>query len=142
MKPKEWLMKNGHIKEIGRGRLSAANIALIKEAVSNGVMIEGYSVTKPLITHDSHRERVANTVTVERTTSETGMVDVPEPVRMADEWDAFDDTGKRFDIGIKGVCENCRSSVTYCRCKFPVLRVDNDRVSVVTFKPKPRKGTG
>lgn len=136
MKPKEWLMKNGHIKEIGRGRLSAANIALIKEAVSNGVMIEGYAVStaRPSV------ETAKPAATVERTTSDTGMVDVPEPVRMADEWDAFDDTGKRFAIGIKGVCENCRSSVTYCRCLYPVLRVDNDRVSVVTFKPKAKKG--
>lgn len=136
MKPKQWLFDNGHIDKMGQGRMSAVHIALVKEAVSNGVQIEGYSVvtSKPSATTAKPAE------TVERTTSETGMVDVPEPVRMADEWDAFDDTGKRFDIGIKGVCENCRSSVTYCRCKFPVLRVDNDRVSVVTFKPKAQKG--
>lgn len=138
MKPKEWLKKEGFITEIGRGRLSAENIARIKDAVSNGVMIEGYAVStaRPSAVTAKPAE------TVERTTSDTGMVDVPEPVRLAEEWDAFDDTGKRFAIGIKGVCENCRSSVTYCRCPFPVLRVDNDRVSVVTFKPKARKGTG
>lgn len=134
MKPKEWLKKEGHITEIGRGRLSAENIARIKDAVSRGVMIEGYSVSTARPTSTTEAPEV------ERTTSETGMVDVPEPVRLADEWDAFDDTGKRFAIGIKGVCENCRSSVTYCRCKYPVLRVDNDRVSVVTFKPKAQKG--
>lgn len=136
MKPKEWLKAQGHITEIGRGRLSAENIARIKDAVANGTMIEGYSVSsQPAAITGKPAE-------VERVSTETGMVDVPEPVRMADEWDAFDDTGKRFAIGIKGLCENCRSSVTYCRCRYPVLRVDNDRVSVVTFKPKPRKGTG
>lgn len=137
MKPKEWLKKEGFISEIGRGRLSAENIARIKDAVSKGVMIEGYAVN-PKVANTPVAKATADTV--ERTTSDTGMVDVPEPVRMADEWDAFDDTGKRFAIGIKGVCENCRSSVTYCRCLYPVLRVDNDRVSVVTFKPKAKKG--
>lgn len=135
MKPKEWLKREGHIAEIGRGRLSAENIARIKEAVSNGVQIEGYSVTKPSATTAKPTGE-----TVERVKSDTGVADIPDMVRHPDDWDAFDDTGKRFDIGIKGCCENCRNSVTYCRCTFPVLRVDNDRVSVVTFKPKAQKG--
>lgn len=136
MKPKEWLKKEGFITEIGRGRLSAENIARIKEAVANGTMIEGYSVStaRPTATTDKPA--------VERTTTDAGMVDVPDMVRDPRDWDAFDDAGKRFDIGIKGCCENCRNSVTYCRCPFPVLRVDNNRVSVVTFKPKAKKGDG
>jgi len=136
VKPKEWLKKQGHITEIGRGRLSAENIARIKDAVSRGVVIEGYSVvtSKPAASTAKPAE------SVERVTSDTGVADVREPTRLADEWDAFDDTGRKFDIGIKGCCENCRNSVTYCFCPFPVLRVDNDRVSVVTFKPKAKKG--
>ena len=137
MKPKQWLFDNGHITSMGRGRMSADHKALITAALlaDPKLVIEGYSVSKPAPTTGKPAA-----ATVERTTSDTGMVDVPEPVRMADEWEAFDDTGKRFAIGIKGVCENCRSSVTYCRCPYPVLRVDNDRVSVVTFKPKAQKG--
>jgi hypothetical protein len=132
VKPKEWLKKEGHISEVGRGRLSAAHIALIKEAVSNGVVIEGYSATaRPAVTTG---KPAAETVT--RDVTSTGVVDVPDMVRDPRDWDAYDDTGKIFAIGIKGVCENCRSSVTYCRCTYPVLRVDHDRVSVVTFKPK------
>lgn len=42
MKPKEWLVKNGHIKEAGRGRMSKEQIALVTEAAKS-VYIEGYS---------------------------------------------------------------------------------------------------
>lgn len=137
MKPKEWLKKEGHIKEAGRGRMSTAHKALIEAALlaDPNLSIEGFSVSKPAATTGKPAA-----ATVERVSSETGMVDVPDMVRDPRDWEAFDDTGKRFAIGIKGVCENCRSSVTYCRCKYSVLRVDNDRVSVVTFKPT-RKGT-
>lgn len=136
MKPKEWLVKNGHIKEAGRGRMSREHRALIEDAMiaDPKLVIEGFSVAKPSSTTAKP--------TVERTAPDTGMVDVPDIVRDPRDWDAFDDTGKRFAIGIKGVCENCRSSVTYCHCPYPVLRVDNDRVSVVTFKSKAKKGDG
>lgn len=129
MKPKEWLKKEGFITEIGRGRLSAENIARIKEAVANGVVIEGYSVSKPTV-------ETAKPATVERDKTFTGVADVPDEVRRAEDWEAFDDTGNRLAVGIKGVCGNCRSSFTYCRCKYPVATLDGDRVSVVTFKPK------
>ena len=42
MKPKEWLLANGHIKEIGRGRMSKDHIVLITEAAKD-TFIEGYS---------------------------------------------------------------------------------------------------
>lgn len=136
MKPKEWLMKNGHIKEVGRGRMSAAHKALIESALlaDPKLVIEGFSVSKPSV--------ATAKPTVERVSTDTGMVDVPDMVRDPRDWDAFDDTGKSFAIGIKGCCENCRNSVTYCHCPFPVLRVDQNRVSVVTFKPKAKKGDG
>lgn len=133
MKPKQWLADNGHIDKADinkRGRMSGAHVALIKEAVSNGTHIEGYSVSKPAV------QTVKPTgETVTRTTSDTGMVDVPEMVRDPRDWTAHDDTGKVLPIGIKGCCDNCRSSLTYCRCKFPVVMLDGGRVSVVTFKP-------
>lgn len=134
MKPKEWLAKNGHIDKADinrRGRMSAANVALIKEAVANGESIEGYSVSKPTLTTSK-----PETETVERDKTFSGVADVPDMVRDPRDWDVVDDDGKPFAIGIKGCCENCRNSLTYCHCKFPVLRVDNSRVSVVTFKPK------
>lgn len=42
MRPKEWLYANGHIKVIGKGRLSKESIALVTEAAKT-VFIEGYS---------------------------------------------------------------------------------------------------
>lgn len=47
MKPKEYLLSIGAISEIGRGRLSVDNIAKVKQAVSEGIVIEGYSVSTP-----------------------------------------------------------------------------------------------
>jgi hypothetical protein len=132
IKPKQWLADNGHIDKADinkRGRMSAAHKALIMEAVANGADIEGYAVSKPAVsTVKPTVERVKDTGNV--------VADIPDMVRDPRDWEAFDDTGKPFAIGIKGVCENCRCSLTYCRCAFPVLRVDYDRVSVVTFKPK------
>lgn len=135
MKPKEWLAENGHIDKADinkRGRMSAANVQLIKDAVAAGASIEGYSVSKPApVTAKPTGEAM-----VERDKVSTGIADVPDMVRDPRDWDVFDDAGKPFDIGIKGCCENCRNSLTYCHCKYPVLRVDNSRVSMVTFKPK------
>lgn len=134
MKPKQWLADNGFIDKADinrRGRMSAENVQRIKDAVANGVHIEGYSVSKPAVATAKPEAEVT------RVSSDSSRVaDVPDEVRSADLWEPFDDTGKRFAIGIKGCCENCRNSLTYCRCTFPVLRVDHDRVSVVTFKPK------
>lgn len=135
MKPKQWLADNGHIDKADinkRGRMSGAHVALIKEAVAAGVHIEGYSVSKPAV---QTAKPAGETVERDKATS-TGIADVPDMVRDDRDWDVFDDAGKPFVIGIKGCCENCRNSLTYCHCKFPVLRVDNSRVSVVTFKPK------
>ena len=132
MKPKEWLLKNGHIKEAGRGRMSAAHKALIAEALAADptLVIEGYSVSKP-----APNTGKPATVTREPVTS-TGVADVPEQRRHPDEWEPFDDAGNRIPTGIKGICDNCKSSFTYCYCRHSVSILDGGRVSVVTFKPK------
>lgn len=135
MKPKQWLADNGHIDKADinkRGRMSGVHVALIKEAVRNGVHIEGYSVSKP----DAITAKPAGEVTRTGGNGEKTIADIGPAVREASEWEAFDDSGKRLPIGIKGCCDNCRNSFTYCRCKFPVVMLDGGRVSVVTFKPK------
>lgn len=42
MKPKDYLVKNGYLKEVTRGRLSLAHIEILKDAVADGAKIEGY----------------------------------------------------------------------------------------------------
>jgi len=137
MKPKQWLADNGHIDKADinkRGRMSGAHKALIMEAVANGVHIEGYSVVKP----DAVTAKPDATPTVARTggNGEKVIADIGDPVREASQWEAYDDTGARIVTGIKSVCDNCRTSFTYCRCSYPVKMLDGGRVSVVTFKQK------
>lgn len=121
MKPKEWLVKNGHLKSIGRGRLSAAHIDLIKQAVAAGEVIEGYSQSP-------------KSETVERVSHDTARVfDMPEESRPEAEWEAFTVNGP---VGMREVCNNCNSSFTYCYCPHPKTFLDHVTQGVVTFKPR------
>lgn len=130
MKPKEWLKENGHIKEVGRGRMSVAHIALIKDAVSKGVEIEGYSSSKPTAQTDKP--------TVERTpkTPTTGMIDCPDPLRDSRDFVVVRrDNGKPIpNVGPATVCNGCHSSLTYCPCPEPRVWLDHEREAVVSFK--------
>ena len=130
MKPKQWLFDNGHIKEIGRGRLSAAHIALINEAVANGVNIEGYSVVKQNVSTDKPEP-----AKVERTKVDPNrIVDVPDMARDERDFTAYRfEDGKRVEVGMRTVCNVCGSSLTYCHCESPMVWVDFDRQSVVKF---------
>lgn len=123
MKPKEWLFKNGHIKEIGRGRLSREHIDLIKDAVNHGAMIEGYSV------ESTPNSTVKTVVKTAKATAETVM-DIGEPLR--DERALSARAGKT-EIGMRTVCNVCRNSLTYCFCPQPRVWVDYNREAVVEF---------
>lgn len=135
MKPKEWLFKNGHIEVIGRGRLSAAHIALIHEAVANGVQIEGYSVSKTDISTDKPEP-----VKVERIAHDPNrVVDVPDIARDERDFMAYrSENGKRIEVGMRTVDNNCGSSLTYCHCESPRVWVDYDREAVVHFTSRTK----
>jgi hypothetical protein len=67
----------------------------------------------------------------------TGIVDVGPPIRHQDDYEAtITVNGKttRWNLGMKGVCNNCRNSLTYCFCKYPVVNIDHETVGVITFK--------
>lgn len=130
MKPKEYLVKHGHLTEVGRGRLSAAHIEIIRKAVAAGENIEGYSVTKPTTA-------AAGEPKVERAPRGDTIPDVPEESRPEKDWTAYrHEDGKKVDVGMRTVCNNCGSSLTYCRDRKPVVWVDHERESVVYFKPR------
>ena len=141
MKPKEWLKKNGHIETVGRGRLSAAHIALIKEAVANGAIIEGYAATAPVKTADASASAKP---TVEKVkTDPNRLVDVPDMRRDERDWSATVKVdGKDREIGFRTVCNGCGSSLGWCYEETSRVWVDSDREAVVTFKPKAQKGAG
>jgi hypothetical protein len=135
MKPKEWLLKHGHITEIGRGRISLPNKALIEEAVRNGAVIEGYSVsTAP------SKEGSDNVAKVEKTPKAGAIFDVPDEARSEDMWRAFRAVDN-VEVGMRTVCNGpCGSSLTYCRCEHPRVWVDHQSESLVYFKPIAQKG--
>lgn len=131
MKPKEYLLKHGHISEIGRGRLSAAHIAIIKEAVAKGENIEGYSVS----TAPATSAKPAAEVT--REARSDSIMDVPDESRPEKEWSAYRfEDGKQVPVGIRTVCNNCGSSLSYCHDRKPVVWVDHETEAVVYFKPR------
>lgn len=127
-KPKEWLKANGHIKEIGRGRMSVAHIALINEAVAKGVEIEGYSSPKATA-QSAPKDKPAPK-------ESTGVIDVPEPLRDARDFKVVSaETGKPIPmVGPATICNGCHSSLTYCPCQFPRVWLDHEREIVVKFK--------
>lgn len=130
MKPKEWLVANGHLKEAGRGRMSREHIALVKAAAEAGADIEGYSTPKsaPVKATEPKTEKVES----------TGIVDVPDVVRPESEWQAYVDNR---EVGMRTVCNGCKNSLTHCFCSFPKVWLDHAREGVVVFKQRttPRK---
>lgn len=126
MKPKEWLVAQGHLKEAGRGRMSREHIALIHKAVAEGVEIEGYSTPKPAPMKASEPKAEAKV-------ESTGIVDVPDEVRPESEWQAFVDNR---EIGMRTVCNGCGNSLTHCYEKFPRVWLDHAREGAVSFKPR------
>lgn len=134
MKPKEWLKANGHIETVGRGRLSAAHIALITEAVAKGAKIEGYSVSTVKATDESVTAKPA----VERVKSDANrLLDVPEPLRSDKDWTLVRKSdGKPIHaVGMRNVCQGCGSSFTYCPCSSPSI-LDNTGIVPVEFRMK------
>lgn len=129
VKPKEWLFANGHIKEIGRGRMSRDHIALIEQAVRDGVNIEGYAVS----TVQPKSEEEKSSPKVEKVAvAGNRILDVPDESRSEDLWTAHTSNG---EIGMRTVCDTCNSSLTYCRCTTPMVWLNHETLGAVFFKP-------
>lgn len=127
MKPKEYLVKEGHIKVAGRGRLSREQIAIIEAAVSNGVAIEGYSVSTPATASEPAE--------VKRAVSAVDVFDVPDEKRPERDWEAVR-VNDQTTIGMRTVCNTCKNSLNYCLCQFPMVWVGHNHQSEVTFVPR------
>jgi hypothetical protein len=135
MKPKEWLKQNGHIADANvRGRLSLAHKALIEEAVSNGVVIDGYSLVKE---KPATATKEATAPTVERTAVAGKVIaDIGDPTRDERSMSAFwVKDGKNLAIGMREICNLCGNSLTYCFHQIPqVNRLDSPVPVTVQFK--------
>lgn len=127
MKPKEYLVKHGHIKVAGRGRLSRENIAIIEEAVKNGALIEGYSTSTPA--------DESNPTEVKRAIVGDAIFDIPDETRPERNWEAKRESDGK-PIGMRTVCNRCGNSLTHCLHATPVVWVDHNRQSEVVFVPR------
>lgn len=124
MKPKEYLVKHGHMKEAGRGRLSKEHIAIIEAAVKGGALIEGYSISTP--TNDEPAE-------VKRSAA-VDVYDVPDEKRPERDWEARLEDGS--SIGMRTVCNTCKNSLNYCLCAYPLVWMGHNHESAVSFMPR------
>lgn len=136
MKPKDWLLANGHIKEITRGRMSREHIALIEQAVRDGEQIDGYAVSTAVRTP-------ADTPTppkVEKVAKPSERIaDVPDETRPESSWEAYTYyNGAKKDIGMRTVCNTCGNSLTYCPCRTPMVNLDDGGVGLVSFKVRTK----
>lgn len=140
IKPKRWLADNGIIPAADvnkRGRISTANVALILDAVSKGAQIEGYSATTSTSTMVKSADAAAPAAKRDTRPDAGRVLDVPDQRRFEESTEAFGMLdGKRVHVGMRQVCETCRSSLTYCFCPSPVVRVSHTATSVVEFKAR------
>ncbi len=126
--PKEALLSYKRIDVIGRGRISRDNNAWLDEMIAKGEFaVSGMNLK-------ASSGPTPAPPTVERTKVETGIADVRQPTRDITALEAYVGDIK---TGMKAVCDNCRSSLTYCPCESPRVMVDGTP-SVVHFKPRTR----
>lgn len=134
MKPKEALVKDGFLpagSENKRGRLSGEAIERCKELVSQGWNIDGYSVVK---SNEPEDEKTAPVAKKTAAPDPNRVYDIPDEVRSEDVWQAYTYVGgKRTEVGMRTVCNSCGASLTYCRCRTPMVWIDFDQQSVVNF---------
>lgn len=136
MKPKDWLLANGHIKEITRGRMSRENIALIEQAVRDGVQIDGYTVSTSVRTSpDNPTPPKVEKVAV----ASDKIADVPDETRPEESWEAYTYVdGVKKSVGMRTVCNVCGNSLTYCADRTPIVWVDADVSGLVSFKVRTK----
>lgn len=115
MTPKEALLKDGQVPvTAGRGRMSAAAVARVKELVAEGWDIKGYSKVS---TADAPT-KVVKAAKV----GHKEIADLP-PLRYDEkEWKAVSDIPSEIGqtvFGMREVCEFCGTSLNYHTCDTP-----------------------
>lgn len=105
-KANEWLLKNGHIQKITRGRRSAENTARLAEAYKSGIR---FSDWEPSETTDEAGKTVVKNV-APATSNPTAIHDIKFTYPEKD-FEAYAEVrGKKIPVGMREVCSNCISS--------------------------------
>lgn len=131
MRAKDWLLANGYISEVTRGRLSRENLDRIHEAVRQGVVIDGYSVSTVQPAEPSAPRAVR------RVAADT-ITDVPDEIRPASSWEPLVNGKPHRFVGMATVCNGCKNSLTYCYCPTPRVWLDHDREGTVSFTTRSK----
>ena len=122
MKPKEWLLANGHIKEIGRGRLAKDHIALVT-AAARTTFIEGYSDEKPEV-------KVAKPVSHD----EHAIVELAPILYPHDEFVAVDLDGGKHST--KAACQQHGYSICGHECPWAIISTARGPVTISRIERK------
>lgn len=115
----------------GRGRPSREMKANAEMLVrDHNYLISGFAATK-----SSDSTKPVEVRHTPKTSTPTAVVDVPDIMRGEDLIPIMPN-GKVWPMGMKGVCNTCKSSLTYCPCVSPVVNLDYNHTGVVTFRTK------
>lgn len=115
-KRKEWLLSEGHIAEITRGRISLDNQERCEEAARNGVKFSDLTV-----------KSVAGVETVTKATYQTEkhIPDIPDARYPVETTRVYTMDGALTKANTRAACFNCSVSLAYCTCDAPRAIVSN-----------------
>lgn len=119
MKANDWLLKEGHIKEITRGRRSLANINHLMTAYQAGTRFSDWE-PKETVNTTTGETRVVNTV---KAAGGSQIDNYNEPfIRYPGEMDSYTVTDSQGNKrSLKEACNNCGLSLVGHTCNNPVI---------------------
>lgn len=141
MRPKEWLVKNGHLPEGSerkRGRISLEHDALIKDAVAKDGSLDIVGYTRKGVASTVEPPPVAKSGPA---VAATVVADIGDPTHPELErregglylTEAFVGT---VQVGMRTVCNNCHRSLTYDLCGSPRVNLDHNQAGMVEFRSR------
>lgn len=117
MKAKEYLLQEGKISAITRGRISNDNHAFLKKAWEGGVRFSDWAPKGESPTADSSKPKRESSAVGKGTSSQPktiAEIHIPFP---ESEYIAFERRGgKRHLRSMRSACTNCRVSLVACGC--------------------------
>ena len=123
---KQWLLSEGHIKEAGRGRISAENLARIQKAHESGVRFSDWQPSNTeihagnAVTKNSVPENLTGEYTLRYSEDEYKVIEANGTVR-----------------SLKEACNNCSVSLVQCGCGAPrIVARDGSRSVLVSIVRK------
>jgi hypothetical protein len=117
---KQWLLSQGHIKEAGRGRISAENLSRIQEAYESGIRFSDWQPGNTEIRDGNVTTRNSAPVNV------TGTITIHYPEEL---YKVVEGNGTVRSL--KEACNNCRVSLVQCSCGSPRIVARDGRGSVL-----------